>query len=90
VDACLLVLCFFRSSFVSISNAFSLLLSQPDPALRFPPQQHIPRHSKQVQQHVTRPMQVDMFLFFDTQQQSTILGPLLSMRKTLQLFHSKV
>jgi hypothetical protein len=53
VDACLLVLCFFRSSFVSISNTFSLSLSQPDPALRFPPQQHIPRHSKQVQQHVT-------------------------------------
>jgi hypothetical protein len=61
VDACLLVLCFFRSSFVSISNAFSL--SQLDPALRFPSQQHIPTHSKQVQQHVTRPMQVDMFCF---------------------------
>jgi hypothetical protein len=29
----LLVLCFFRSFFVSISNTFSLSLSQPNPAL---------------------------------------------------------
>jgi hypothetical protein len=68
VDACLLVLCFFCSYFVSISNAFSLSLSQPDPAMRFPPRQHIAKHSKQVQKHVTRPMQVHMFVFFDTQQ----------------------
>jgi hypothetical protein len=69
----LLIVLFFRSSFESISNTFSLSLSQPNPALQFPSRQHIPRHSKQVQQHVTRPMQVDMVSFFHAQQQSTII-----------------